>query len=108
MSNGKVNYQNSCSGAVKEPILSREEVERAWAISNGMVLRGNVSEDQLVAFAAALESALLEKLCREPVAWMVLECVHLKPCSVTLDREDIEGHRPEHVISLYALNRSKA
>ncbi|UIY58160.1 hypothetical protein [Burkholderia cepacia] len=51
---------------MKEPILSREEVERAWDTSNGMVRRDNVSEDQLVAFAAALESAILEKLCGEP------------------------------------------
>ncbi|ABO54160.1 hypothetical protein LA345_25730 [Burkholderia vietnamiensis] len=101
---------------MKEPILSREEVE---ALAHRICVRYFHSENihlrqytfgitTLEQFAQAYEAALLEKLCGEPVAWMVLECVHLKPCSVTLDREDIEGHRPEHVVSLYALNRSKA
>lgn len=112
---------------MKEPILSADELTHAARALLMAVLgaphdieRGSVTvhfdeskpgHNALNQMSRRLESeltTLLEKLCGEPVAWMVLECVHLKPCSVTLDREDIEGHRPEHVVSLYALNRSKA
>jgi len=88
-----------------EPILSREQYEAAER-EYGYDRDTDIAQR---AFADGWEAALavLEKVCGEPVAWAVLECVHLKPCSVTLDHEDVEGHRPEHIVPLYALTRSK-
>lgn len=55
---------------MKEPILSREQVlkivRKTLRDNND---RDKLSSDRFVALAAALESALLEKLCREPVAY---------------------------------------
>ncbi|CAJ6699984.1 Uncharacterised protein [Burkholderia pseudomallei] len=79
-------------------ILSREEVERLWHNSNN---DGTLCS-QLMSFSAALESALLEKLWGEPVAWM-----HEKAEMVVIGGND---KRPfgKGFIPLYALNRSKA
>lgn len=48
------------------------------------------------------ESATNTGMENKPIAWLVLDCIYLKPCFVTLDYEDISEHRPEHVIPLYA------
>jgi len=94
-----------------EPILTREEVLKffdGWCCSHpGCKDWVEIPEEVLVDRLAALQAAVLEKVCGEPMAWAVLECVHLKPCSVTLDHEDMEGHRPEHIVPLFALTRSK-
>ncbi|MGU2415270.1 hypothetical protein [Burkholderia cenocepacia] len=51
---------------MKEPILSREEVGALWTeLSGRPFLEGSLADS----FAKRLESALLEKLCGEPVAW---------------------------------------
>ncbi|KWO62596.1 hypothetical protein [Burkholderia territorii] len=86
---------------MSEPILSRAEVKALY--SAHFANPYDLLPRHVEAFAAALESALLKKLRGESLAWMVLDCVHLKPCSVTLDREDVEGHSAEHVVPLYTL-----
>lgn len=89
-----------------EPVLSREEILDALTVP-GLNVEAALEPREVGLLCVAIRD-LLEKLCGEPAAWMILECVHLKPCSVTLDGEDIEGRRPEHVVPLHALNRSKA
>lgn len=81
-----------------EPILSREEVERLWHNSNN---DGTLSS-QLMSFSAALESALLEKMCGEPVA----EIIHVGDIPNILGRANL--HQFKNGTCLYALNRSKA
>lgn len=56
---------------MKEPILSREEVERIWFEKMGhSIASGRMAEDAQ-AFAAALESAFLEKLGMVPVVKVI-------------------------------------
>lgn len=63
---------------MKEPILSREQVlkivRKTLKENND---RDKLSADRFVELAAALESALLEKLCGEPVAHY---CEHKHRC----------------------------
>lgn len=40
-------------------------------------------------------------------AWMVLDCIHLKPSSITLDPEDVRDHRKEHVIPMIRASLTK-
>ncbi|MGU7839429.1 hypothetical protein ACV22V_08185 [Burkholderia sp. AW33-5] len=98
---------------MKEPILSREEVE---ALLSGCVtctedMNACVNLDWMQAFA----TAVVEKLCGEPVAWQVVwpgkaatETWH----SVFVNERDAlhsaEQHDGAVVTPLYALNRSKA
>lgn len=52
---------------LKQPILSREEVERLWFEKMGHSIASGRMVGDAQAFAAALESRLLEKLCEEPI-----------------------------------------
>ncbi|VBH35072.1 Uncharacterised protein [Burkholderia pseudomallei] len=83
-------------------ILSREEVERLWHNSNS---DGTLCS-QLMSFSAALESAILEKLCGEPVAWKTAKW----PDGLTPHKHVGQRWLEEDgdVIPLYAINRSKA
>ncbi|HDR8938772.1 TPA: hypothetical protein QDA76_002252 [Burkholderia vietnamiensis] len=100
---------------MKEPILSREEVE---ALAHRICARYIHSENihlrhytfgitTLEQFAQAYEAALLEKLCGEPVKWQARipggEWFDIGAALVERIRE--EG---SEVRALYALNRSKA
>ncbi|CAM2167866.1 conserved hypothetical protein [Burkholderia latens] len=119
MNSGEANYQNSYSGAVKEPILSREQVlkivRKTLKENND---RDKLSSDRFVALAAALESALLEKLCGEPVGYR--HVMHMEggqtQTRLTEDAEDhfgVPGEDYDETYTVttdpvYALNRSKA
>lgn len=58
---------------MKEPMLSLDEIRSLWLKSTG--IEEPCCEWDVLGFAAALESAILEKLCGEPVAW----CVEWEP-----------------------------
>ncbi|CAJ3005386.1 Uncharacterised protein [Burkholderia pseudomallei] len=87
-------------------ILSREEVERLWHNSNS---DGTLCS-QLMSFSAALESALREKLCGEPVAFVCSAGNPFAP--IIRDKVAAQKLSDEHgdgkIVPLYALNRSKA
>lgn len=93
---------------LKQPILSREEVlkiVRKTLKENGD--QDKLSSDRFIALAAALESALLEKLCGEPVAWR--DPKNTDPGqSVTFDAERAAKRAHIYREPLYALTRSKA
>lgn len=83
-------------------ILSREEVERLWHNSNS---DGTLCS-QLMSFSAALESALLEKLCGEPVGFVEqFDLDQLKQDQVS---RIFPTKETDADIPLYALNRGKA
>lgn len=83
-------------------ILSREEVERLWHNSNS---DGTLCS-QLMSFSAALESAILEKLCGEPVGFVEqFDLDQLKQDQVS---RIFPTKERDADIPLYALNRSKA
>ncbi|CAJ7525002.1 Uncharacterised protein [Burkholderia pseudomallei] len=83
-------------------ILSREEVERLWHNSNS---DGTLCS-QLMSFSAALESAILEKLCGEPVGFVEqFDLDQLKQDQVS---RIFPTKETDADIPLYALNRSKA
>ncbi|AOI76090.1 hypothetical protein [Burkholderia sp. NRF60-BP8] len=88
---------------MKEPILSREEVKALYSkhFANPYDLLPLWAE----AFAAAIESALLEKLCGEPVAYTTQANFEMmkKHNTGVMYRDALDGDIP-----LYALNRSKA
>ncbi|MDN7988978.1 hypothetical protein QZM97_02695 [Burkholderia orbicola] len=70
---------------MKEPILSREEVGALWTeLSGRPFVDGSLAD----AFAERLESAILEKLCGEPVGFItnVGGYWHMEP---TVDWEKI-------------------
>lgn len=50
----------------------------------------------------ALKSDAAPAPTAEPMAWLVLDCMHLKPCSVTLDKDEVDDINPPHVLPLYA------
>ncbi|MBR7998308.1 hypothetical protein [Burkholderia vietnamiensis] len=92
---------------MKEPILSREEVLELAVDAFG------IDYDRLDArfekYAAAIESALLEKLCGEPIYQLRTGCGHWLDCgkgAYEIARDD--GCRSENCRVVYALNRSKA
>lgn len=93
---------------MKEPILSREQVlkivRKTLKENND---RDKLSSDRFVALAAALESALLEKLCGEPVAWRD-PSNNMPSQSVTFDAKHAAQWPHIYREPLYALNRSKA
>ncbi|HDR9164659.1 TPA: hypothetical protein QDB28_005090 [Burkholderia vietnamiensis] len=85
---------------MKEPILSREEVE---AIAHRICVRYFHSENihlrQYTFGITTLEQlvdAILEKLCGEPVAWMVLECVHPKMIDMIFKLDDERRAKEKH------------
>ncbi|HDR9048803.1 TPA: hypothetical protein QDA94_003035 [Burkholderia vietnamiensis] len=95
---------------MKEPILSREEVKTLYSkhFANPYDLLPLWAE----AFAAALESALLEKLCGEPRAWLV-EGGRMYRDKAFIDASNADTSIAERndgarKTALYALNRSKA
>lgn len=96
---------------MKEPILSREQVlkivRKTLKENND---RDKLSADRFVDLAAAIESALLEKLCGEPVAWRAPNLSGSEGAWAYRDADDrFEDQRGEPVGEpLYALNRSKA
>ncbi|KVV20331.1 hypothetical protein WK78_29035 [Burkholderia cepacia] len=55
---------------MSEPILSREEVDALWVCRHNGLDTPISFEDSIYNFAANLESALLEKLRGEPVAFV--------------------------------------
>lgn len=105
---------------MKEPILSREEVEALahricmkYAHSDNEYLRqytfGMLTLEQ---FAQAYEAALLEKLCGEPRAWLV-EGGRMYRDKAFIDASNADTSIAERndgarKTALYALNRSKA
>lgn len=85
---------------MKEPILSREEVE---AIAHRICVRYFHSENihlrQYTFGITTLEQlvdAILEKLCGELVAWMVLECVHPKMIDMIFKLDDERRAKEKH------------
>lgn len=72
---------------MKEPILSREQVlkivRKTLKENND---RDKLSSESFVKLAAALESALLEKLCGEPVAWILPDMSTREFTGTTLTR----------------------
>ncbi|WP_249194990.1 hypothetical protein [Burkholderia vietnamiensis] len=103
---------------MKEPILSREEVEAlAHRICARYIHSENIHLRQytfgittLEQFAQAYEAALLEKLCGEPVAWRAPNLSGLGGAWAYRDADDrFEDQHGQPVGEpLYALNRSKA
>lgn len=96
---------------MKEPILSREEVEAlAHRICARYIHSENIHLRQytfgittLEQFAQAYEAALLEKLCGEPVAWMILAANTGSPCEVTLHKSETQALRQDCIIPLYSI-----
>ncbi|CAG9264038.1 conserved hypothetical protein [Burkholderia diffusa] len=92
---------------MKEPILSREELGEMW--KRAIEAHGVPHEN----FAAALESALLEKLCGEPCAWLVegsrtfVDRAYMSESTADQHIAD-RGSDGSRKVPLYALNRSKA
>ncbi|SAJ89176.1 hypothetical protein [Burkholderia multivorans] len=89
---------------MKEPILSREEV---IDLMDECDLPPEY-EPAVVDFAERIESAVLDRVCGEPAAWMVLAANTGLPCEVTLHKSETEALRQDCVIPLYAINRSKS
>ncbi|MBH9662034.1 hypothetical protein [Burkholderia multivorans] len=92
---------------MKEPIMSREEVKALYSkhIANPYDLP---PPRHVEAFVADYEAAVLERVCGEPVAWMVLATNTGLPCEVTLHKSETEALRQDCVIPLYVINRSKS
>ena len=94
---------------MKEPILSREEVlkivRKTLKENND---RDKLSSARFVDLATAIEAAILDRVCGEPAAWMVLAANTGLPCEVTLHKSETEALRQDCVIPLYAINRSKS
>lgn len=89
---------------MKEPILDDDQVDAIYERAHAeWEARNKCAPNLWVAFAAALESALLEKLCGEPVAWMVLAANTGSPCEVTLHKSETEALRQDCVIPLYSI-----
>ncbi|MDN7413451.1 hypothetical protein QZM42_33540 [Burkholderia vietnamiensis] len=92
---------------MKEPILSREEVEAlAHRICARYIHSENIHLRQYTFGITTLEQlvdAILEKLCGEPVAWMVLAANTGSPCEVTLHKIETEALRQDCVIPLYSI-----
>ncbi|MDN8078329.1 hypothetical protein [Burkholderia multivorans] len=91
-----------------QPILSREEVlkiVRKTLKENGD--RDKLSSARFVELAAAIEAAVLERVCGEPVKWQarVSGGTWFDVKSDLVERMREEG---AEVRSLYAINRSKA
>ena len=95
---------------MKEPILSREEVKALY--SKHFVNPYDLLPLWAEAFSAALESALLEKLCGEPRAWLVEDGRMFQDklfrCEANADTSIAERNDGARKTALYALNRSKA
>ncbi|MBR8228053.1 hypothetical protein KDX05_06975 [Burkholderia vietnamiensis] len=92
---------------MSEPILSREEVKTLYSkhFANPYDLLPLWAE----AFAAALESALLEKLCGEPIyqtCWKYPESVWGDVEKDVYDNYQTYRYACRRIV--YALNRSKA
>jgi hypothetical protein len=96
---------------MNEPILSREEVEALahricmkYEHSDYVDMRrytfGLLTLEQL---ARAIEAAVLERVCGEPCAWMVIAANTGVPCEVTLHKSETEALRQDCVIPLYTL-----
>ncbi|WP_233343682.1 hypothetical protein [Burkholderia cepacia] len=85
---------------MKEPILSLDEIRSLWLKSTG--IEEPCCEWDVLGFAADYESALLEKLCGEPVGEIVVFGQELKEVSWRA------GKMPEFGTKLYALNRSQS
>ncbi|MDN7744683.1 hypothetical protein QZM78_11565 [Burkholderia multivorans] len=89
---------------MKEPILSREEViDLMYECDLPLGC-----ESAVVDFAERIESAVLNWVCGETAAWMVLAANTGLPCEVTLHKSETEALRQDCVIPLYAINRSKS
>lgn len=98
---------------MKEPILSREEV-RAIFMSHGFTIKEGQTDLKQYVYdaAAALESALLEKLCGEPAAWLVEEGRTFRDKVFIgewqANNSIAERNDGARKTALYAINRSKA
>lgn len=93
---------------MKEPILSREEVDK---LADCCFIQSNqLTPHQWRSFAERLESALLEKLCGEPVAWRAPNLSGSGGAWAYRDADDrFEDQHGQPVGEpLYALNRRKA
>ncbi|MDN7476183.1 hypothetical protein QZM71_15090 [Burkholderia multivorans] len=91
---------------MKEPILSREEVKALY--SKHFANPYDLLPRHVEAFVADYEAAVLDRVCGEPAAWMVLAANTGLPCEVTLHKSETEALRQDCVIPLYAINRSKS
>ncbi|UQN68309.1 hypothetical protein L0Z11_11490 [Burkholderia multivorans] len=99
-----------------QTILSREEVlEIAARIGSQSLNVTRIHElngpTRTIFDDAGLEefaAAILERVCGEPAAWMVLAANTGLPCEVTLHKSETEALRQDCVIPLYAINRSKS
>ncbi|WP_414446828.1 hypothetical protein AB4851_08585 [Burkholderia sp. 22PA0099] len=73
----------------------------AWYESVGRPCFGNMKSAMWLAWQVRASQAAAPAEARDPVAWMTLDCVNLKPSSVYLDRSEVSDMRPEHVVPLY-------
>ncbi|QTO46378.1 hypothetical protein [Burkholderia latens] len=88
---------------MKEPILSREEVRAIFTAHGFTIKEGQTDLKQYVYdAAAALESAILEKLCVEPI-YQIGDGNEL-----WRDVKKDEFDSAHHARIVYALNRSKS
>lgn len=96
---------------MKEPILSREEVLKIVEpfADEAMMLN---HQDEIMRCIAALESAILEKLCGEPAAWLVEEGRTFRDKVFIgewqANNSIAERNDGARKTALYAINRSKA
>ncbi|MBU9360824.1 hypothetical protein KTE52_31370 [Burkholderia multivorans] len=91
---------------MSDPILSREEVDK---LADCCFVHSNqLTPHQWRSYAERIEAAVLERVCGEPAAWMVLAANTGLPCEVTLHKSETEALRQYCVIPLYAINRSKS
>lgn len=100
-----------------EPILSREEVQEIQRKCDITFFVPDDSEtwpgtyinlQQLRDYTARIESAILEKLCGEPVAWQWRKTNTPWSLDLTFNSEVFATMDGTEVRPLYALNRSKA